>query len=202
MNNKGFTLVELLATIVILGIVMGIATYGVISAIDSSKKKSEEIFVSKFASAIESYLALNGDKLGEKDGGEGSSNQNLIELNSFKLRDLADKDFIDKDKFINPRNKKNCYIEDAEIMAFRDEQYVYYYYFDFKQLGVGEDECLVGVEDENNELVLKYKSNSSDLFNGSVVDNSGDESILDDSEIGDESTDDDEDSQIVGDNDE
>ena len=140
MNNKGFTLVELLATIVILGIVMGIATYGVISAIDSSKKKSEEIFVSKFASAIESYLALNGDKLGEKDGGEGSSNQNLIELNSFKLSDLADKDFIDKDKFINPRNKKNCYIADAEIMAFRDEQYVYYYYFDFKQLGVGEDE--------------------------------------------------------------
>ena len=199
MNNKGFTLVELLATIVILGIVMGIATYGVISAIDSSKKKSEEIFVSKFASAIESYLALNGDKLGEKDGGEGSSNQNLIELNSFKLSDLASENLIDENKFINPRNKdENCYNGNAIIRAFRDDQFVYYYYFDFKQLG----KCLVDIDDENNELVKKYESNSSDLFNGSVVDNSGDESILDDSEIGDESTDDDEDSQIVGDNDE
>ena len=175
MNNKGFTLVELLATIVILGIVMGIATYGVISAIDSSKKKSEEVFVSKFASAIESYLALKGDKLGVKEVEDGSSSeQKFIELNYFTLNDLASENLIDKDKFINPRNKKNCYNEDAVIRAFRDDQFVYYYYFDFTQLS----ECLVEVENKDNEnnedieenegkneseLVAKYKSNSSNV---------------------------------------
>lgn len=173
MNNKGFTLVELLATIVILGLVMGIATYGVISAIDSSKKKSEEVFVSKFTSAIDSYLALNGDKLGEKSGGGSSSpDQNLVELNSFKLSDLADEDLIDRDKFINPRNKKDCYNGDATIRVFRDKQYVYYYYFDFKQLGVDENECVVDVKDGNNELVMNYKSNSKEV--SSYVENNND----------------------------
>ena len=47
MNNKGFTLVELLATIVILGVVMGIATYGVLSAINNSKLKSENCSLKK-----------------------------------------------------------------------------------------------------------------------------------------------------------
>ena len=161
MNNKGFTLVELLATVVILGLVMGIATYGVISAIDSSKKKSEEVFVSKFVDAIESYLALKGDKLEEKPVEDGSSSeQKFVELNSFKLSDLASENLIDENKFINPRNKdENCYNENAVIRAFRDDQFVYYYYFDFKQLG----KCLVDIDDENNEFVKKYESNSNEV---------------------------------------
>ena len=59
LNSKGFTLVELLATIVILAIISGIATYGVIGAINKSKAKSEQIFVDKLSNLIDDYLDLN-----------------------------------------------------------------------------------------------------------------------------------------------
>ena len=138
MNNKGFTLVELLATVVLVALVMGIASYGVINAINNSKKKSEDIFVKKFVQAIDSYLALNGPSLAETGNTINSDGKSLTELQSFKLSDLANENFIDKDKFINPKNKKDCYDANAEIKAYRDDNFVYYYSFDFKQL---EDIC-------------------------------------------------------------
>lgn len=63
MNRKGFTLIELLATIVILGIVGGIATYGVINTINTSKLKSEKIFVDKLSNLIDDYLDLYSSEL-------------------------------------------------------------------------------------------------------------------------------------------
>ena len=43
MNKKGFTLVELLATIVILGIVVGITMYSVNGGFKSAKEKTENV---------------------------------------------------------------------------------------------------------------------------------------------------------------
>ena len=48
-NNKGFTLVELLAVIVVLAIVMGLAVVGITSVLDSTRK-------SAFAADAKSYL--------------------------------------------------------------------------------------------------------------------------------------------------
>ena len=48
-NNKGFTLVELLAVIVVLAIVMGLAVVGITSVLDNTRK-------SAFAADAKSYL--------------------------------------------------------------------------------------------------------------------------------------------------
>lgn len=48
-NNKGFTLVELLAVIVVLAIVMGIASIAITNVLDSTRKKT-------FASSAEMYI--------------------------------------------------------------------------------------------------------------------------------------------------
>ena len=63
MNNKGFTLVELLATIVILSIVAGIA-FGIINVnLGKTKTSTEEVFVETIKDALDMYLASNAKKL-------------------------------------------------------------------------------------------------------------------------------------------
>ena len=59
MNNKGFTLVELLATVVILGLVMGFGIYGTVGTINKSKVRAEKIFVSRLSKVVDEYIDLN-----------------------------------------------------------------------------------------------------------------------------------------------
>lgn len=54
-NRLGFTLVELLATIVLLGIVTGITGYAITNLIKSSKEKDYELLVGEIKDAIEIY---------------------------------------------------------------------------------------------------------------------------------------------------
>ena len=150
MNNKGFTLIEMLATIVILAIVGGIATVSVISIINTSKLKSEKVFVDKVSNLIDDYLDLykptkstgneyefkkcaNSDCSNTKtvtavqvikaDGDGSVSPVHLIDLICI----------IEKEKLINPKNKQQCLNGNGpEIKVYRDEEYVYYYYVDLR----------------------------------------------------------------------
>ena len=55
MNNKGFTLVELLGTIVILAIIAGISSYSIITVVNNAKEKNYELLVNNIAKASEAY---------------------------------------------------------------------------------------------------------------------------------------------------
>lgn len=55
MNNRGFTLVELLTVIVVVALVLGIGAYGVINLVDSSKNKASLISESGIKDAAELY---------------------------------------------------------------------------------------------------------------------------------------------------
>lgn len=52
-NNKGYTLVELIATIVILALVMGIGAYSITAIINSSKEKNYELLIKEIKNAVE-----------------------------------------------------------------------------------------------------------------------------------------------------
>ena len=54
-NKKGFTLVELIATIVVLALVVGISSYAVIGLIQSSKEKNYELLITSIKDAAETY---------------------------------------------------------------------------------------------------------------------------------------------------
>jgi len=165
MGRKGFTLVELLATIVIMSLVLGITSYSVIGIINTSKEKSEKIFVDKIGVAIEQYIALDGSKL-IKDGTsytfekcKTSSCNDKKEVQADEVFDgslgeyvnlsvLIEKNFFDDNKLVNPVNKKNCLVnKDPEIRIFKDSDYVYYYYVD---LSGGNTSC--EISDENGIL--------------------------------------------------
>ena len=172
MNNKGFTLVELLATIVILGVVMGIATYGVLSAINNSKLKSEKLFTEKIGDSIKGYLSYYGTKdlsptettytfnkctrtntdgeceinktvsASEQKKLEGINTYNDITIETITSVNLKS---FNKEDLINPRTKKNC-VEGKNpiIRVFKDSDYVYYYYLD---LSANNTSC--EISDEN-----------------------------------------------------
>lgn len=155
MDNKGFTLVELLATVVILGLVMGIAASGVGSAINNSKRKSEEIFIGKFKDAIIEYLDLNGMRMSviendkykfnkciqnncyDETTGEYIPNTfyevSVDVLNNVNVSELINTKILAKSSIVNPKNKKECFggvYPDPDIKVFRDSDFVYYFYVD------------------------------------------------------------------------
>lgn len=148
MNNKGFTLVEMLAVVVILALVGGIATTGVINTINTSKTKSEKIFVDKLSNLIDDYLDLYRptQEVGTTykiNKCANSTCSKKTEVNIIKvtksgnihLRDLIDKKIISEADFINPKTKEKCLNEGdngPEIKVYRDEEYVYYYYVDLR----------------------------------------------------------------------
>lgn len=187
MNNKGFTLVELLATIIILSIVMGIATSGVISYINTSKKRSEKIFVDKLENSIDAYLNLNGRTLETLDSIPSADFQKCKDatcgdsyiatahqLKSIHLQDLVTANLVELDKVINPKNKKNCLNNaNPEVVIFKDSDYVYYYYVD---LSGNKTSC--EISDENSlistlpkKLIKKLKEQGRTDLPSKLVEN-------------------------------
>ena len=150
LNSKGFTLVELLATVVLIALVSGIATYGVIGAINKSKAKSEQIFIDKLSNLIDDYLALNPpskdtntiEKTFTKCRDDNEICEDNYDVKAYKMQSIYisnlvkdngnDKGIITYEELINPKNKMQCFDSsddyNPEIIIYRDDEYVTYYY--------------------------------------------------------------------------
>ncbi len=137
MNEKGFTLIEMLATIVILGIVMGITGYSVIGTINNSKARSEEIFVEKIGLAIEEYLSIYGSNLSSSETEYcirecGTEDEvSIKKVGTFQIKKITETKVLDENKVINPKNKLKCFSsKNPNVTVYKDTEYVYYYYVD------------------------------------------------------------------------
>lgn len=148
MNRKGFTLIELLATIVIIGLIGGIATYGVVNTINTSKLKSEKIFIDKLSNLIDDYLDLYSNELTTTTNTHtfrkcrvsncteyNNDNSYLVtatKLTSINISNLIDKGIITYQELKNPKNKLECFdtSNNPEIKIYKDTDYVYHYYVD------------------------------------------------------------------------
>ena len=63
MKRKGFTLVELLATIIVLAIVLSITLYSIIRIINSTKEKSYQVTIKNIEEHANDYLLENSERL-------------------------------------------------------------------------------------------------------------------------------------------
>lgn len=54
-NNKGFTLVELIATIVLLAIIMGIGAVSITAVIKNSQEKNYKLLINEIINSVELY---------------------------------------------------------------------------------------------------------------------------------------------------
>lgn len=141
MNRKGFTLIEVLAVIVILGIILVIAGPSILEAYDDSKLKSEEIFTERLSQSIDGYIKLNSSDIGFTSDGianktdNGSTYQVDIYKGTITVQNIINDNLLSKEDYLNPGNKdyinpetneKSCKTS-AEIEVYRDSNYVYCY---------------------------------------------------------------------------
>ena len=111
MNRKGFTLIELIAVIVILGIILVVSAPSISNVYKESKLKSEEIFVERLSQSIDSYIKLNSDEIAFTSDGaankeeEGSTYQVNIWKAAITVQNVIDDKLISEEDYVNPGNK-------------------------------------------------------------------------------------------------
>lgn len=134
MNRRGFTLVELLATLVILGIIMGIVIVSATGGFGNAKDKTEDAFVSTVEDAMDMYMNSDGKSL-NYDNYICTLKKSHGEVKVYKTTITFDKIInsrykpITQDDLINPANKDEACDEakDISVEVYRDQDYVYYY---------------------------------------------------------------------------
>ncbi len=172
MNKKGFTLVELLATIVVLSIVVGLTVTGITFSIKNAKKKTEEVYIGTLRDAIKIYLDDDESisklswnaSLGTFEKTNGSAEFfGASELISFN--DIINSTYspIIKKDLLNPATEKICNPTQKVIRIFRDTDDVYYYYIDKDSLKDedGYAACLV----DTNGNISNLPDNVIDVIN-------------------------------------
>lgn len=119
MNKKGFTIVELLTAIVILGIIISIVYPAVISTIKASEEQAYQSQIRTIEKALKLYYLEHYDDL--KELNENGTMDNCEEESTNALKEGIDPVTIDKliaegyisdnelqdGKIIDPRTKKN-----------------------------------------------------------------------------------------------
>lgn len=123
-NKKGFTLVELLAVITVLGVIMVIATSSVMGAIEDSKKKAKFIAAKDIVTIASAYMEaqdtqsvtvsslvgtyLNNDVTNPETGENISSASDLNNHNITKGSFVEQTDFELHDNCYNFNGYKYC----------------------------------------------------------------------------------------------
>lgn len=146
MNRKGFTLIELIAVIVILGIILVVSAPSISNVYKESKLKSEEIFVERLSQSIDSYIKLNSDEIAFTSDGaankeeEGSTYQVNIWKAAITVQNVIDDKLISEEDYVNPGNKETKCTVNAEIEVYKDSDYVYCHKIKKDSLGCLTDE--------------------------------------------------------------
>ena len=133
LNNKGFTLVELLAVIVIIMLIAGIGTYAVIRYINTSKNETNKVSINSVKETGISYVKENRDKVMWVDAGSNIESTcvsftALINEGYYKENLLSNDNFNNYNFVKVNRDKGSLSILNGEISdeaeGFCDEYYV------------------------------------------------------------------------------
>lgn len=106
LNSKGFTLVELIATIVILALVMSIGSYTVVTLINDSKEKDYNLFISQVNDAAETFY----NECKYMDVGLAICDSNTVTLGELVNSGFLKGNSTDSNGYstvMNPRDKEN-----------------------------------------------------------------------------------------------
>lgn len=156
MNKKGFTLVELLATLVILAVIIGIVLISSTGGFSNAKDKTEEVFVKTIKDALEIYIDSDGRNLNFNNqvctinkNIPGTDDYRTVKVyktnkdkngNTLTFNNVINSSYhpISESDMHNPANKgKDKYqcSTNGTLNIYRDEDYVYYYKIEKSSFG-------------------------------------------------------------------
>lgn len=148
MNRKGFTLIEVLAVIIVLSIILVIAAPGISNVYKNSKLKSEEVFTNRLSSVIDSYIKLNTDMIGFTRETEPAikENQGTVTIYKGKLKedniereiivnDIINDNLLSIEDYVNAGNKYVKCNLNTKIEVYRDSDFVYCHKVEASSLG-------------------------------------------------------------------
>ena len=194
--NKGFTLVELLATIVIIGIITGIVIVIFNVNLQSTKDDAEEVFVDTIRTTLDVYLASGAKQLVFEPEEDDSGNRCYLQKKHGNIymysqtTDLASVIYgtagsgyntLNEKDLVNPANKDvSCgNASSIPVTIYRDDDYVYYYYIDKDKLAdSGGESCLLNNDEKIKETlsdgtIIMYSNEITNLPENYVCENSG-----------------------------
>ena len=141
MNQKGFSLIELIATIVILGIIASITIFVVSSSFTKTKEKTEDVFIKTLEDALNIYIDSKDAKKLTFNTEVCTVNKRFNSSKIYQSNSLTFGYVIDPanneytplvaEEFVNPANKdktgaKECNLN-STVYIYRDEEEIYYY---------------------------------------------------------------------------
>lgn len=124
MNKKGFTLVELLAVLVLISLLMGLAIPGINRISNNMKKKSYNQKIKLVESAAELWGQDNKTRLQTTSC---TIDGNNVLCYKITIKELLNENYLDSDnnsgKYINPKNDKD--MKDCIVFVYKQNKRVY-----------------------------------------------------------------------------
>lgn len=124
MNKKGFTLVELLAVLVLISLLMGLAIPGINRISNNMKKKSYNQKIKLIESAAELWGQDNKTRLQTTSC---NIDDNEVPCYKIEIKELLSENYLDSDnnsgKYINPKNDED--MKECIVFVYKQNKRVY-----------------------------------------------------------------------------
>ena len=95
-KNKGFSLVELLVAIAIIGLISGVAGFFIITTINNSKEKSNKIAINNMKTSANTYIKEYYDEVVWKVNGTNNLNESCISIQTLVSKGYLSKNVLEE----------------------------------------------------------------------------------------------------------
>ena len=97
-KNKGFSLIELLVAIAIIGLISGVAGYFIITTINNSKEKSNKIAINNMKTSANTYIKEYYDEVVWKASGTNNLNESCISIQTLVSKGYLSKNVLEENE--------------------------------------------------------------------------------------------------------
>ena len=154
MNRKGFTLIEVLAVIIILGIILVVAVPNISNIFNNSKLKSEDVFINRLSTVIDGYVKLNTDTISftrEADSGQKDGQNVTIYGGTITINNIINESLLLLEDYVNAGNKDIQCNPNAEIEVYKDSDFVYCHKVEASELNCITEDYIKSICPEDDE---------------------------------------------------